>query len=257
MLKQVARKLLPQPWHASYYCPRYLNALVLKRTKQQVYQGPFKGLKYIDYSVASVYIPKLLGIYEQELHVAIERGCSLGIDHVIDIGAAEGYYAVGMALRLPHAAITAFETETAGQQAIAKLADLNDLRGRIDILGKCEVEDLNRALNRGDKPLIICDVEGYEDNLLDLSTVPSLAKAYILVELHEFVKQGLSEIIRERFTATHQVNEIWQEHRSTKDLPFRTFQTRLFPEVYIENELTEFRPERMSWFWMEPLSQAT
>lgn len=208
----------------------------------------------MDYSLASVYVPKLLGIYEQELHEAVEWACSKGIDHVIDIGAAEGYYAVGMAFRLPEAAITAFETTTAGQDAVAELAELNDLGSRVEILGKCEVTDLRRALSRGVKPLIICDVEGYEETLMDTKKIPALAKAHILLELHDFVQRGLSEALRERFTSTHQITQIWQEERSADVFPFRTWQTPLIPRAYIENELTEFRPERMSWFWMKPLS---
>ncbi|MDQ1637039.1 MAG: hypothetical protein QOF62_378 [Pyrinomonadaceae bacterium] len=253
MLKRLARAIIPEKWHLGNYGPRYLNELVRKRTKLRVRTGPFKGLKYIDHSLASVYVPKLLGIYERELHPVIETASLLHIDHVIDIGAAEGYYAVGMARRFKSAAITAFETDPSGQRAIKELARRNDVESRVNILGKCELQDLEQALAIGDKHLIVCDVEGYEETLLDIDRLPKLRDAFILVELHDFVNRGLSDVIRGRFSETHGIAEIWQETRSVRDFPFQSLHTRLLPNVYIENELNEYRPERMSWFWMQPI----
>ncbi len=255
MLKLIARTLIPLRWHWSRSCPRYLTNLVLNRTKMQVYDGPFKDLKYIDHSLASVYIPKLLGIYENELHSYIEKACDIDFDSVIDIGAAEGYYAVGMALRLKKAIVTAFEIEEEGQKAIAELAGLNGLLGSMNILGRCELMDLKTSLRESGRTLIICDVEGYEETLLDIEKIPALKDAYILVELHDFVKRDLSQIIRERFQSSHRIEHIWQTERSLNDFPFKTIRTRIIPKAYIENELSEFRPERMSWFWMEPMQE--
>jgi hypothetical protein len=256
MLKRLARAIVPEKWHLGNYGPRYLNELVRKRTKLRVRTGPFKGLKYIDHSLASVYVPKLLGIYERELHPVIEIASLLDIDHVIDIGAAEGYYAVGMALRFRSATVTAFEMVEGGRKAIKELARRNGVENRLNILGKCELQDLEQALAIGDKHLIVCDVEGYEETLLDIDRLPKLRDAFILVELHDFVKRGLSDVIRGRFSKTHAIDQVWEGTRGVEDFPFRTLRTRLLPDVYIENELNEFRPERMSWFWMEPLSHA-
>lgn len=62
-----------------------------------ILSGPFKGLMYPRESVGSAWAPKLLGTYESELSPTIERIVSGGYRSVVDIGAAEGYYAVGLA----------------------------------------------------------------------------------------------------------------------------------------------------------------
>jgi hypothetical protein len=88
--------------------------------------------------------------------------------------------------------------------------------------------------------------------LLDPATVPSLRRATILVELHEFVEKGISEEIRQRFVGTHKVIQIWQQERTIADFPFKDFYSRWLPKPYLRWAVNESRPERMSWFWMEP-----
>ena len=67
----------------------------------RVFSGPFKGMQFIDESFENAFIPKILGIYERELHPAVEAAIALTPRLVVDIGTAEGYYAVGIARRLP------------------------------------------------------------------------------------------------------------------------------------------------------------
>ena len=40
--------------------------------------------------------------------------------------------------------------------------------------------------------MVVCDVEGYEEYLLDPAIVPSLSNATILVEMHDFVRPGVT-----------------------------------------------------------------
>src|SRR6266446_5569422 len=89
------RSVIPARWRPI----GYLEHLVRSRTGGRVPKGPFAGMRYIDNAFGSAYVPKLLGIYERELNDCIERACALSFPLIIDIGAAEGYYAIGMALR--------------------------------------------------------------------------------------------------------------------------------------------------------------
>src|SRR4051795_10844916 len=57
--------------------------------------GPFAGLVYPDRTPISL-VPKLLGIYERELHGAIEAAIRAQPDVIVNVGAADGYYAVGL-----------------------------------------------------------------------------------------------------------------------------------------------------------------
>ncbi|MBT8196145.1 MAG: hypothetical protein KJO64_06945, partial [Bacteroidia bacterium] len=59
-----------------------------------VLNGPFKGLKYSsDNSFGSAFYPKLLGVYEKELHVVFNQIQNNNYSEIIDVGCAEGYYA--------------------------------------------------------------------------------------------------------------------------------------------------------------------
>ncbi|MEH1836076.1 MAG: hypothetical protein V7L29_29500 [Nostoc sp.] len=249
MLAKLVRKIVPENWRPI----GYLTHLTQAKTTYKVQAGPFAGMRYIEKSIGSAYIPKLLGIYERELNPFIEKACQLDIQKIIDIGGGEGYYAVGMALKNPSTQIIVYEMEAKGQDAIAQMAKLNSVFDQIKICGKCELEDLKQELLGNTKKLVICDVEGYELNLLNPDKVPSFKNTCILVELHDFITRGLAEEIYSRFESTHYIKRIWQKDRYKNDFPYHTFYTQLLPNSYIDWAVSEWRPEQMSWFWMEPL----
>jgi len=209
-------------------------------------------MRYVDNSIGSAYLPKLLGIYERELAPRVEEACARRPALIVDIGAAEGYYAIGLARRNPQAAVVAFEMEEAGRGALVEMARLNEVAGRVRICGKCEPDDLQTALAQAVSPLVICDVEGYEGKLLNPLEVPALRGAFILAEMHDFLLPGISEELQKRFAMTHKVNPIWQADRSLADFPYQTLGTTLLPKSYLHWAVSEWRPVRMSWLWMEP-----
>ena len=86
----------------------YLGKRTTKRTNRVVQAGPFQGMRYIGRAFGSVYFPKLLGIYEREIYPYIDRVIPEGHDLLVDIGVAEGYFAVGLALKQP-APVVGFE----------------------------------------------------------------------------------------------------------------------------------------------------
>ena len=242
------RRVIP----ARYRPIGYLQHLTRMRTNNCVRSGPFAGVRYVQDSIGSAYIPKLLGIYESELAEEVESICSRKPDLIVDIGAAEGYYAVGLAVRNPSARVVAFETQPTGQAALREMARLNRVSSRVEVRGKCEPTHLTEVLTQTNAPAILCDVEGYEDRLLDPQAVPALAKATILVELHDFIVPGITEILRKRFSATHHLTHISQRTRSRKQFPWRTLATRLLPNSYLDWSVSEWRPARMAWLWMVP-----
>jgi hypothetical protein len=63
-----------------------------------VQSGPFKGMKYTRPTVLSRHAtPTLIGQYEREIYPSLMEAAGR-VEAVIDIGHAEGYYAVGLAL---------------------------------------------------------------------------------------------------------------------------------------------------------------
>jgi FkbM family methyltransferase len=302
MLTGFLRQIIP----AGLRPIRHLENLVRAQTGGRVRQGPFAGLRYINRAVGSAFIPKLLGIYERELNGCIEAACAAQFPLIVDVGAAEGYYAIGLARRNPAARVIAFEMEETGREALKEMAKLNGIevapktertktnaeklkteklkedaaaavsisafqpfsvsafqkvplsrspvvsQAQLEIHGKCEFENLQATLASADRALVVCDVEGYEEFLLVPEKIPALARATLLVEMHDCFRPGLTELITERFAATHQVERIWQEPRLRADFPFTSWGTRLFPKRYLDWAVSEWRPVRMSWLWMKP-----
>jgi hypothetical protein len=248
MLATLIRRIIPKRFRPL----GYLTHLVRTRTDCRVQRGPFAGMRYVDDSVGSAYVPKLLGIYERELSECVEKIVRRRPSVIIDIGAGEGYYVVGLAIRNPTARLVAFEMEPAGQDAIREMAQLNGVGERVDIRGKCEVADLNRVLDVELKPIVVCDAEGYEAALLNPFDVPALRNVTMLVETHEFVVPGITAILQERFADSHNVQLVWQLPRDRTEFPWRTWGTALLPNSYLDWAVSEWRPERMSWLWMEP-----
>jgi FkbM family methyltransferase len=276
MIASILRKIIP----AGLRPIRYLENLTRARTGGAVRQGPFIGMRYINRSVGSAFIPKLLGIYERELNEYIELSCALQFPLIVDIGAAEGYYAVGMARWNPGARVIAFEMEAHGRAALREMAGLNGVevieagsrereagggngrdqrsdqsweqKSRVELHGKCEFGNLQATLASAARSLVICDVEGYEEILLVPEKIPALARATLLVEIHDCFRPGLTELIAERFAPTHHVQRIWAESRAQTDFPFTSIGTRLMPSRYLDWAVSEWRPTRMSWLWLRP-----
>lgn len=248
MIARLLRTLVP----ARFRPIGYLEHLVRARNDARVRQGPFQGMRYADRACGSAYIPKILGIYERELNTCVEQAVSLRLPLIVDVGSAEGYYAVGMALRNPEARVIAFEMEPDSRDALRRTVELNDAAARVDVRGKCEPEDLRAALADAERALVICDAEGYEDVLLRPQKIPALARTWLLVETHEFVSVRITERVAARFRETHEVRRITQEPRHRSDFPYRTLGTALLPGRYLDWAVDEWRPETMSWLWMEP-----
>jgi FkbM family methyltransferase len=275
MIASLLRQIIP----ASLRPIRHLENLVRTETDGRVRQGPFAGLRYINRAVGSAFIPKLLGIYERELNGCVEAACAANFPLIVDVGAAEGYYAIGLARRNPGARVIAFEMEESGRAALREMAGLNGVEvgepvdggrkavggdisthrrtdapatAQLELHGKCEFENLQATLASADRSLVVCDVEGYEEFLLVPEKIPALVRATLLVEMHDFIRPNVTELITERFAATHHVERIWQEPRSRADFPFTSWGTRVFPARYVDWAVSEWRPVRMSWLWMKP-----
>jgi hypothetical protein len=217
-------------------------------------------MQYIEQSFASVLEPKLLGIYERELHEIVEEAVAADFTKIVDVGAAEGYYAVGLALRLPKAKVWAFETDERARSLIRLIAERNNVSDRVHATGLCRTEDLAAIIQGNEKTLVVCDVEGAEATLLNPQLIPGLRDSCLIVEVHTKTAPGVVEILRNRFSSTHHIRTIEQQARTELDYPYQSFPVHFFPKAYIENSVSEFRQpwqNWMSWFWMKPKNRLT
>lgn len=226
---------------------------LVRRIGGRVLSGPFRGMRYVHEAVGSSYLPKLLGTYELELHPVVDKLRGMGFGLVVDVGAAEGYYAVGAALLWPSARVVAFEAEATGRLLCGELAARNGARARVEVLGFADLRSFGGVLDRagGAPTLVIMDVEGAEVALLDPAATPALARATILVECHDDEGNPIAETLRARFGATHSVETYASRRRTLADFPLRD-RPPLGWSVPVMAAMAEHRPRRMEWLFMTP-----
>jgi SAM-dependent methyltransferase len=216
----------------------------------QVRHGPLQGMFYLPglEATSGDLVAKLLGAYEAELHPALEQWIAVAPERIIDVGCAEGYYAVGLAHAIPSATVYAYDIDQAARARCAQLAALNEATERVVIEGECRPETLNEHPESG--VALLSDCEGYERILLDPGIAPRLAGWRILVELHEFLDAGITEVLRGRFADTHEIEVIEGVVRDGSDYE----ELAAIDERRRRALLSENRPGAMRWMALTPRS---
>ena len=168
-----------------------------------VLQGPLAGLEFISQSAEGCHIAKLLGCYEQPLQTHVEAAMDADYDAIINIGCAEGYYAVGMARKLKKTKTYAYDTNEEAQHACKELAEKNGVSDRVEVGAYFSHADFENF--EGRKTFLFCDIEGAEVELLDPKFANSLTSMDIIVEAHEGDRPGTVSLLIERFKETHSI----------------------------------------------------
>jgi hypothetical protein len=228
--------------------PDFWLYLLLRRVRG----GPFAGLRYVGQSPSPQIGPFLLGMGEMEIWPFVRRVLAAEFDAFVNIGAAEGYYAVGMARfsRVPR--VISYEGSRLGRILTRFMARKNGVADRIDVRGFCDPARLADALAPIARPALLIDVEGYEEELADPARVPALRRATMIIELHEH-RKPMADILRPRFAATHAIEEIWTRPRTLDDLPRNLWPaTMFFSRARLLELGTEPRQGPMRWWLLTP-----
>lgn len=214
---------------------KYTRQFIEKYPKE-VQGGPFKNMQYVDKAVGSNYLHKLIGSYESILHFHIESLRSKKFDTIIDIGAAEGYYLVGLGKMFPNSKLVGFEIEENGRKLITEMYEKNSLKNELILKGEANVNNVAPYISG--KTLLICDCEGAELDILN----PDIQKAFAwvemaIIELHDFIRPGIKGVLINRFSDTHNI----------KLVPFKMANPHTFPflaSISNESERYELLRER-------------
>jgi len=198
---------------------------------------------------------KLTGTYELELHPTIEAIVRLAPTRIVEVGAAEGYYAIGLARRIPRANVIAFDELPRARAILRELAVRNGVADRVAIRERCECDDLSAALGDGAGTLLMLDVEGYELTLLDPIAVTVLRRVPILVECHDFIVAGVTSALIARFAESHHVRTIANRARTLRDLPMIPWLVRRYCRHQVLGWANERVGGPMVWLWLEPKSR--
>jgi len=182
----------------------------------QVLGGPFAGMAYASEAAEGALIPRLLGTYESELHPHLAAFAAAGIDTVIDVGCAEGYYAVGLARLMPKAMVHAYDIDENARLACADLAARNGVAERVLIGGAFAPDGFEAFAGR--RVLVMVDAEGAEVDILQPALSPALGGMNVIVETHDVYRAGALASMIERFSPTHDIVRVDQQPK-TFDMP--------------------------------------
>ncbi|MBN7817547.1 class I SAM-dependent methyltransferase [Algoriphagus pacificus] len=221
-----------------------------------VKRGPFKGLKYpFIHAIHSTIFPKLLGFYEMELHEVLKKIAPKPYRTILDVGCAEGYYAVGLAKLFPDSRIYAVDINPQALEQVKSLAKHNGIKeGEGFLLMEGITEEFLFNLDPQEKHLIFSDCEGYELTLFSEEVIGFLNNSDFIIECHDFVMPGISDLLQERFLKTHHVQLI----KSIDDIfRYRHIEDPEMKKIPLQDMiklLEEKRPNQMEWLFCEAKS---
>ncbi len=180
---------------------------ITKRYGEAVLRGPFRGTKVTKRCLAEHISPYLLGLYEHELNGVWQVVLDGRYTQVLDIGAKFGFYAVGLARVFPATPVVAFDPDPWARQTTLEMAAVN---GTPNVVFEafCDANWLRNRLQPN--ALIICDCEGYEEQLFGKSSLVALNlnTATLIIETHEGLAPGVECKIRRVMERSHQVFSI-------------------------------------------------
>ena len=108
----------------------YAGAVALARRVSPAGVGarrPVKGLRLPVTTASGSTAPDLAETYEEELNQHLEAIITQQPRAIVDLGAGEGFYAVGLARRLPNAQERAFNIDAAARRLCTEIATRNDV----------------------------------------------------------------------------------------------------------------------------------
>jgi hypothetical protein len=215
-----------------------IKQTIIFQSKNKVISGSFSGMA-VNPNMTSWgdgdILTKLLGIYEEELNEKIEKAISLSPKRIVNVGCAEGYYAIGMKIRCPNSQVLAIDLSDRALECTLANADSN---------GICiDVDKKIPSPTSGD--FWIIDIEGGEIQLLNEAS--QWKNVCMLVEMHEWTNRSMCEIFKSKFEKTHTISVINQGSRDPNKFEF----IRHFSDQEKWLLMSENRPEMMRWMFLE------
>ena len=170
-------------------------------------------------SVGSALFPKLAGNYESELHVFFKSIEGKEYQSIIDVGCAEGYYAIGLARKFPNSKVLGFDIDKKARKSSLEMARLNNVSERVTVREACTPEWLGN-IQVDTLTLLICDCEGFERELFTSNNLEAFKKTDLVVEMYPFHFRDVKVYLMELFKNTHEIRLVssYDNNRKLFDL---------------------------------------
>lgn len=216
--------------------------------------GPFKGLLLNQ----DTWWGKLdlgaqcFGLYEKEILDIIDLVEDTEYQSFIDIGAADGYYAIGMLVSGKVKKSICFEQSPDGQKSISKNWEINSKIGEIEIHGEANNISLDKVSSHDlFRSLVLIDIEGYEFDLLSKNVLKKFKDCDLIIEIHNWVDDFEKKYARliEDILQYFKIEVIERTERPTINIP----ELRSFTDDNRLLLISERRPCVMRFLKLTPL----
>lgn len=163
------------------------------RNGGEVRYGPFKGLRLSTgaHTSAGNLGAKTCGLYEDGVIAEI---MVLGpYDDVVNFGAGDGYFSLGVLVAGIAKRSICFELDPTGREVVARNAEINGLSDRVLIHGAADDTTGATLAQAGFDPnraLVLCDIDGAEFPVLTEKLLGDLRGATLIIELHDKLITG-------------------------------------------------------------------
>lgn len=221
-----------------------------------VINGIFRGMQYSSFKAfGSTLYPKLLGSYESEISEAIAELNQIPLEVVVDVGCAEGYYAIGFALQNSDATVYAFDLNESARDECRAMADCNKVSDRVIVEGYCDSFRLAEFSKEYRTGLVLSDCEGFERYLFSDASATDLACWYLLIETHDFASTGVTDRLVGLFESTHDIR-IFEALPDEIKVDKYQFEEIKKLDLRVQHMLlAENRPSGMKWLYMKPVGE--
>ncbi len=199
--------------------------------------------------------PKLIGFYEKEVCELLAH-LSASRDTFVDLGGADGYYAVGMVERQIYRESHCYELSDESRANIAAIAAENHVADRVQLYGAATPHFARELAARGvdfRRATVLVDIEGAEFDVLTEECLNDLRDAHVIVEIHDFMrphdgKQRCAELL-ERAGRIFHVHSFTTGARDPSSIP-------MLRSGWTDTErwllCSESRATCMTWLHLEP-----
>lgn len=164
-----------------------------------------------------------LGFYEREVTEYLQK-VSGPSKIFIDVGAADGYFAVSLVAKRMFSKAICFEVSVESRRILCDNAVQNNVYEKIDIRGGASFDTLVRVIDqhadRLDKLVFLVDIEGGEIELLSSQLLVTLSQSILVIEMHpRYVAEEVLADFKERCAINHDVSLIVSGARNPSEAP--------------------------------------
>ena len=185
------------------FTKKYWSILSYEHAKKHnfiVQYGIFKNLKMnhdISWGRGDI-ASKIYGFYENKIQQKLK---DINNPILIDIGAADGFFAIGSLKSKICEFCYAFEETKTSRENLSKTAKINNVQNKLSIIGKVTKDNFFTLLPSKinfSEVTILCDIEGGEFDFFSDEILATIRCSNIIIEIHKNHNKNLEIDLLER-----------------------------------------------------------